>query len=325
VAGALTACSSSVPGVAEASDLAAGIQSVVEAASPEIPPPADDPDPGQPDPATDVVTSTSTEREPLTVQVDKTGWYAGFAVAVEEVTANEGFRGVDLEVRLSFENQTDDIGYTPTASVEVDGAVHEVFADNEGEVPAGAIAKGTVSFNVEPANSADTISFEDAIDSVVLVYGDARDNQTRIPLAADADVESVQPKDLPLAGGTAQGQVQIELAGGTLGPSYESGEKNRYLVDVRIKLTCATGCQASGYYVDRTYLTLTGSAGDKLPADRRSGFCCEALYPETVSDAESNVLTFVVDAPGTGDYTLTYEDPALTTAGSPPATIAFTA
>ena len=33
LAGALTACSSSVPGVAEASDLAAGIQSVVESAS----------------------------------------------------------------------------------------------------------------------------------------------------------------------------------------------------------------------------------------------------------------------------------------------------
>ena len=94
---------------------------------------------------------------------------------------------------------------------------------------------------------------------------------------------------------------------------------------MRVKLTCATGCQASGYYVDRTYFTLTDSAGDKLAVDGRSRFCCEALYPETVSDGESNVLTFVVDAPGTGDYTLTYEDPALTTAGSPPATIAFTA
>jgi len=66
-------------------------------------------------------------------------------VTVEEVTASEGFGGVDLEVRLSFENQSDEIGYTPAASVEVDGAVHEVFADNGGEVPAGAVAKGTVT------------------------------------------------------------------------------------------------------------------------------------------------------------------------------------
>ena len=40
VAGALTACSSSVPGVAEASDLAAGIQSVVESTSAEVQLPA---------------------------------------------------------------------------------------------------------------------------------------------------------------------------------------------------------------------------------------------------------------------------------------------
>ncbi len=117
----------------------------------------------------------------------------------------------------------------------------------------------------------------------------------------------------------------VDVSDGSLAPSYDSGEKGRYLLDLRIKLTCAPGCQAQGWSVDISDFTLTGPDGKVLAPDNRSQFCCEALYPETVSDSKHNVLTFVVPTPGTGSYTLTYSQPAQTDAGLAPATLAFTA
>ena len=70
---------------------------------------------------------------------------------------------------------------------------------------------------------------------------------------------------------------------------------------------------------------MTGPDGTSVLADSRSDYCCDALYPEAVSDSERNIITFVVSSPGTGAYTLTYKNPSLTEAGTAPATLALTA
>ena len=151
------------------------------------------------------------------------------------------------------------------------------------------------------------------------------DNQTIIPLAAAGAVDSVEPKTLTAAGALAQGQIMIEVVSGTLAPSYESGEKGDALLNLRIKLTCAAGCQAQGYNTGVEEFSVTGPDGTSVTADSRSDYCCDALYPETVSDSERNILTFVVPSPGTGAYQLTYTNPYLTSTGTAPATLDFTA
>ena len=112
-----------------------------------------------------------------------------------------------------------------------------------------------------------------------------------------AQVDSVEPKVLTAAGTLTQGQINVEVVSGTLAPSYESGEKGDALLNLRIKLTCAAGCQAQGYNTGVEEFSITGPDGTSVLADSRSDYCCDALYPETVSDSERNVLTFVVAAP----------------------------
>lgn len=94
-------------------------------------------------------------------------------------------------------------------------------------------------------------------------------------------------------------------------------------------MTCAAGCQAAGYLALLGEFSLTGADGSSVLADNRSGYCCDAIYPTTVSDNERNILTFVVPSPSTGSYTLTYtltySNAYLTSTGVPPATFDFTA
>jgi hypothetical protein len=275
--------------------------------------------------APDTAVSTSAAPTPVTRQIGKTGWYDGFAITVADATAEQGFGdGVDVTVNLEYQNLGTEDGTPPDADIETDGQTREGFFDTPG-IPGGGKAKGSVVVTIVPDKPTETMTFDEAIDKVTLVYGDAADNQTTIPLAASADVVSVEPKVLAAAGTLSQGQITIDVVSGSLAPSYESGEKGKARLNLRIKLTCAAGCQAQGYNTGVEEFSVTGPDGASVLADSRSDYCCDALYPETVSDGERNVLTFVVPSPGSGAYTLTYKNPSLTAAGTAPATLAFTA
>ncbi len=274
---------------------------------------------------TDADVSTSEAAAALTRTIGKTGWYDGFAITVDDVTAEQGFGGgVDLTVDFSYQNLGTEQDSPPDADVQVEGQSQQGFFDSPG-IPGGGKAKGTAVLTVEPEKASDTLTFDQAIDKVSLVYGDAGDNQTTIPLAESGTVDSIEPKTLTAAGTLTQGQIVVEVVSGTLVPSYESGEKGDALLNLRIKLTCAAGCQAQGYNTGVEEFSITGPDGTSVLADSRSDYCCDALYPETVSDSERNVVTFVVPSPGTGAYKLTYTNPYLTSTGVPPGTFDFTA
>lgn len=269
--------------------------------------------------------STDAAAAPITRTIGKTGWYDGFAITVDEVTAEQGFGdGVDITVSFSYQNLGTENDSPPNADVQVDGQSQDGFFDSPG-IPGGGQAKGTAVFSVSPEKASETITFDEAIDKVTLVYGDAADNQTSIPLAESGQVDSVEPTVLTATGSLSQGQINVEVVSGTLTPSYESGEKGDALLNLRIKLTCAAGCQAQGYNTGVEEFSITGPDGTSVLADSRSDYCCDALYPETVSDSERNILTFVVPMPGTGAYKLTYTNPYLTSTGVAPGTFDFTA
>jgi hypothetical protein len=268
---------------------------------------------------------SSTTAAPANRKIGKTGWYGGFAITVDDVEAQAGFgNSVELTANFTYQNLGNQQANPPEASIEVDGEVVDGLADTPA-IPGAGKAKGTVTFTVEGERGKAAPTFDQAMDKVTLVYGDAGDNQTKIPLAASGKVESVEPKKLTTSGKLVQGQINVEVTGGALGPSYESGEKGKALLDLRIKLSCAADCQASGYNTDRSQFSITAPDGTSVVADDRSQYCCDALYPGTVSDDERNVLTFVVKMPGTGNYKLTYNNQSLSSSGTPAATFDFTA
>ena len=266
--------------------------------------------------------SSSAALPPVTRQIDRTGWYDGFAITVREVTAEPGYGDVvDMTVTLLFENLGIDDNTPPEGDVQVDGLAVEAYFDAPG-IPAGGRAEGTAVFSVAPEEA---LTPDEAIDRMTIVYGDAGDNQTVIPLAESAEVDSIEPADLEVDGTMTQGQIVVDVVQARLAPSYESGERGKALLDVRITLSCAPDCQASGWNTGYEQFSVTGPDGSSVVADQRSDYCCDALYPGVVSDSERNVLTFVVPLPGTGDYTLTYDNPNITSEGVAPATLTFTA
>lgn len=265
---------------------------------------------------------TAAAAPPVTREIGKTGWYDGFAVTVDEVTAEPGYgTDVDMTVKLTFENLGIDENSPPQGNVEADGLAVDAFFDAPG-IPAGGKAKGTATFSVQPDAA---MTPDEAIDSVTIVYGDTQDNQTMLPLAKSGEVDSIEPKDLAVTGTLKQGDIVVDVVSATLAPSYESGEKGKALLDVRIKLTCAPGCSAGGWNTGLEQFSVTDPEGSSVVADQRSDYCCDALYPETVSDSERNILTFVVPLPGDGDYTLTYDNENISTTGVAPGTLAFSA
>jgi hypothetical protein len=263
---------------------------------------------------------------PVTRKIGKTGWYDGFAITVDEITASQGFDdGVDMKVTFSYHN-LGTVDATPVEpGIQVAGQVVAGIFDTPG-IPGAGTATGTAIFGVQPPADDNTrLSFDDAIDRVTFVYGGAADNHTSIPLAVAAQVDSLEPLDVAPAGQTTQGEIVIEVVGGTLAPSYEPGEKGKSLLNLRVKVSCAAGCSPYGYNTGREEFSVTGPDGKSVTADSRSEYCCDAIYPDVVSDDARNILTFAVPSPGTGAYTLTYDNPSLSSAGSAPATLVVTA
>jgi hypothetical protein len=117
----------------------------------------------------------------------------------------------------------------------------------------------------------------------------------------------------------------VEVLSGTLAPSYQSGGKGKAALDLRIKLSCSATCPGSGNSVDRGMFSVAGPSGQSVVASDQSDYCCDAIYPNDISDDPRNILRFLVPLPGTGSYTLTMNSPSIVAAGSAPATLTFTA
>lgn len=263
------------------------------------------------------------EPEPIEVKLGKTGWYDGFAITLDDLTAEPSGFGASILINLTVQNLRDETGSLGDGIVESDGAAASAFWDLP-DVPGEGKAKGTIRTDVdgELENEAD---LQALLGTMAVVFGEARDNQTRIPLEAKGKVESVEPKELALTGTLQQGQLIVDVLDGDLQPSYASGEKGKAELSVRVKISCAADCQAQGWNVDSSMFSVKAPDGTSAVADSRSRYCCDAIYPGTVSDNADNVLTFVVPLPGTGAYTLTYDNPSVTSQGTAPATFAITA
>lgn len=270
------------------------------------------PDPGAEDDET-TTEPTAVATTPVERTVDKTGWYAGFAVTVDTVTATpDGTGGANLEIGLDYQNLSAESATPSTAAtLEVDGEAVQLTFDSP-SIPGEGASDGTATAYV-PADSEDDEAEEQDLDALLdgmqLVYGEAADNQTKIPFAEDAEVESVEPRDVDITA-TLGSPVVAEIESGSLQPSYQSGERDVFELRIQMKFSCASGCSASGYNIGHTSFSLTSPDDESVNPDDRSPWCCDAIYPATVVQGEDAVLVFLIDAPATGTYTFTFVQPA---------------
>lgn len=235
--------------------------------------------------------------------VGKTGWYEGFEITVDKATVvPDEFGGAKVLIDITYKNTTTDnktLGTVPTLQVgkEIDAGAG---FDNPA-VPGKGSATGNVTTTVQKLSDPAHL-----LDTLTVIYGEAADNQTKIPLKAGAQVESVAPKNLAVTGKLVQDETTVEITGGTLTPSYTENENGKMDLALRIKLVGGSGISAGGLNVFYDYFTVKTPDGQSLPADIR-GPINELLNRNETIDNAKNYVVFVVPTPATGTYVVTYD------------------
>ncbi len=245
--------------------------------------------------------------------VGKTGWFEGFAITVDKATVVPDQSGGRLVLDLTYKNlTTENKTLSTNAYLQIGGQIDQAASFDSPTVPGQGSAAGKITTSVQPGTDADHL-----LDTVIVVFGQTSDNQTKIPLQTDAQVESVQPKTLAVTGTLVQDQTTIQVTGGTLRPSYTKNEHGKYELALHVKIIGGAGIPAGGANIFNEYFAVKTPDGQSLVADDRTPIN-ELLEKGQTIDNPKDVATFLVAAPGTGNYVLTYNakkeaDPAAPT------------
>ncbi len=248
-------------------------------------------------------TTTIPKAVPVKLKVGKTGWRSGFEITVDELEAlPDKYEGTVVSVSLKFKNLTDAKARIPDASVVVDNRVLISVKQNNPEVPGGGQIEDKLTFALK--ESLDEGGLKKVLSQAQIVYGEARDNQTILPLSAAGAVQSIEPKKLAVNGILTRAGVQVEILGGYLEASDKSGENGKAVLSLKFKLSCGPDCYEYGSNVNRSNFSIKGASGFAIVADSRSPYCCEVINRGELKDNAKNVVQFVVPLPGTGAWSL---------------------
>ncbi|MFE3102325.1 hypothetical protein [Nocardia tengchongensis] len=236
--------------------------------------------------------------------IGKTGWYEGFEITIDQATVTaDGFGGAKIRVDITYKNTTTankTLAVVP--AVQIGGAIDGGAGWNSPEVPGKGSATGDITASVK---SYDTP--EHLLDTITILYGSAAENQTKFPLKADAKVESIAPRALNVTGKLTQDQTTVEITGATLTPSYTKNEAGKMELALKFKLVGGSGIGDGGLNVFSEYFTIKAPGGQTVVDDQLRGFIDELLGRNQTIDKSDLQAVFVVPAPATGNYTLSYD------------------
>ncbi|UFS93056.1 hypothetical protein [Nocardia huaxiensis] len=235
--------------------------------------------------------------------VGKTGYYSGFEITVDKATVvPDEYGGGKVRIDITYKNtSTDNATLYSSSYLQVGGEIDGGASFDNPSVPGKGSATGSVTTSVQRLSDA-----EHLLDTMTVVYGQPSDNQTKIPLKADAKVDTVQPRALTVSGKLVQDQTTIEVTGGTLTPSYTEDERGKMELALHIKIIGGSGIADGGLNVFYDYFTLKTPDGQLVTADMR-GPINELLNRNETIDSAKNYVVFVVPDPVRGAYTLTYD------------------
>ncbi|MFC9997275.1 hypothetical protein [Nocardia sp. NPDC127526] len=248
-------------------------------------------------------TETGSDAQATVRVVAKTGWYEGFEITVEKATVvPDEFGGGAVRIDITYKNTTtDDKTLSIVPNLQVGKEIDAGAGFDNPLVPGKGSATGGVTTTVSKLGDVQHL-----LDTMTVVYGQAADNQTKIPLRAGAQVESVAPKTLTVSGTLVQDQTTIKITGGTLAPSYAENENGKMDLALKITLIGGSGIPDGGLNVYYDYFTVRTPDGQNVPADIR-GPINELLNRNETIDNAKNYVVFVVPAPAVGAYTVTYD------------------
>lgn len=254
--------------------------------------------------------TTTTAPKLLERTIGKMVWWQGFEISVDKLKAEPQVgSGVKLTIDVAWKNLGAQPATPPLPALDNNGEALSPTSD-VGQASGQASVNGTLTTYIPAESPTARIDPAKVTDALKLVWGQAGDNQSIVPLDESTDPTTFEPQEVAgLTGKISTPTVVIDVSEGTYGWSYQSGQKGKFVLKARIKISCGTPCPPEGTAMGLTDLTLT-VPGESTPLsanDENSDFCCEAVYPGTVSDDPSNTIAFVLDKEPSGSYKLTYK------------------
>ncbi|WP_054813454.1 hypothetical protein [Nocardia arizonensis] len=235
--------------------------------------------------------------------VGKTGWYEGFDITVDKATVvPDEYGGGKILIDITYKNTTGaSLMPSNNSHLEVGKEVDGGAGFDSPTVPGKSSATGKVTTSVQSLKDADHL-----LDTMTVVYGETSDNQTRIPLAAAARVESVQPRSLPINGTLTQDQTTVRITAGSLNPSYTKNERGKDELKLHVAFVGGSGVPDGGTNIYYQYFSVRTPDGQTLVADFR-GTINELLHKNETIDKADNFVVFVVPSPTKGTYVVSYD------------------
>jgi hypothetical protein len=191
------------------------------------------------------VAASPTVPPPVTVEVNKSFWHAGWKVTLGEATfaTTTDFSGSlegSVSIEATFENLGDDIAAFRSQLVLVAGGQNytEPTSDQEiPEVPGKLSQTGKITFAVDP---------EFGFDDAVLIVGRSENNQAHVPLGPrGGEFVSLEPKELQISGKLTTPAAAMTVSGGELRADipedYDEAESGHLALFIRWSVIGAEG------------------------------------------------------------------------------------
>lgn len=242
-----------------------------------------------------------------TRQIDKTVWWGGFMITVASVEGSSNALGSTINLTVALENQTADVKSLSRQDIVLTVGTQSFLSGlaQTPTVPSMSRNDAVLDFFVDD---------EFVLDDAVLTFGQPDANQSVVPLGDDPAISS-EPKQLDMDATLTTPLLTIQLTGGTLEPSYASGQKGTFIVRVPLRATFKGEGPGGDLMLPDQFALRSPSGSSVIASPVAPGdLAAEALYPGV--ELVGAQIAFLINGSEAGTWTITYTDNADATASA---------
>ncbi|HEY5626162.1 MAG TPA: hypothetical protein VIT93_06710 [Dehalococcoidia bacterium] len=241
-----------------------------------------------------------------TFSVDAAFWHIGFRVELGDATlstAEEGLLGQNLvyllSIDASFENLgTNQLRFDSDLVVVTPGDAYPARGSSDlPDVPGGLSSSGTLIFEVDEGFDPE---------SAYLLVGESGENQARVPLGAQGgELVDLAPSEPAVSGDISMELIDLTFTSAEL--RYDVLWSHSEVEEGKQALTLyfdATSRRDGNWNIFAQDFALVQSGGSALGVDRSE--LASLPGSEAGIDTSDLFLTFLVDDPAAGEYTLRF-------------------
>ena len=228
-------------------------------------------------------------------------------ITVASVEGSSNALGSTINLTVALENQTADVKSLSRQDIVLTVGTQSFLSGlaQTPTVPSMSRNDAVLDFFVDD---------EFVLDDAVLTFGQPDANQSVVPLGDDPAISS-EPKQLDMDATLTTPLLTIQLTGGTLEPSYASGQKGTFIVRVPLRATFKGEGPGGDLMLPDQFALRSPSGSSVIASPVAPGdLAAEALYPGV--ELVGAQIAFLINGSEAGTWTITYTDNADATASA---------